>query len=49
MINKLFIIQLMVSLVAGGGFMALLTIGAARVKQRIVDIIPTFHITGESI
>ncbi len=46
MINKLFIIQLIVSFIAGGGLVAILTIMAERVNQRIAGIILTFPITG---
>ena len=46
MINKFFIIQIIVSFVAGGGLVALLTIVAERVNQRIAGIILTFPITG---
>jgi len=43
--NKLFIIQLIISFIVGGGFVALLTIVAEKVNQRIAGIILTFPIT----
>lgn len=46
MMNKLFLTQLIVSFVVGGGFVALLTIVAEKVNQRIAGIILTFPITG---
>ena len=44
--NKLFLTQLIVAFVVGGGFVALLTIVAEKVNQRIAGIILTFPITG---
>jgi hypothetical protein len=46
MFDKLFVIQLIVSFVVGGGLVALLTIVAEKVNQRIAGIILTFPITG---
>ena len=43
--NKLFIIQLIISFIVVGGFVALLTIVAEKVNQRIAGIILTFPIT----